>query len=277
MPIWLIPPMAEGVLQGGGSDQNKRLAALVERRYGIIMRCRHAAKVCQTLRNRVTARGGGNLCDYLEYLERGATHQDELHLIAQVTTNVTSFFREPHHFERLRSHVAQLPRDRAVRCWSAGCSSGQEPWSILTTVAPLIAPEMRRLMLVLGTDIDPDALEQARAATYPASDLQDVPRDRHSQFVTEADVMQPRAELRPLMRIRTLNLTEPFPFEARFDVIFCRNTLIYFGAEQRQDVVRRLAARMHPGALLMLGHSETLHKPPAGLEPAGRTTYRRVA
>lgn len=260
-----------------GADQNTRLAVMVERKYGIIMRPRHAANVCQTLQNRAVAQGGGSLDDYLGYLDNGAAQDDEAHLIAQITTNVTSFFREPHHFERLRTHVAQLPPNRAVRCWSAGCSSGQEPWSALTTIAPLIAPEMRRLMLVLGTDIDPVALAQARAAIYPVSNLQDIPMDRRSQFVTSATTIEPRADLRPLMRIRTLNLTEPFPFKARFDVIFCRNTLIYFGAEQRADVVRRLAARMHPGALLMLGHSETLHKPPAGLEPAGRTAYRRVA
>ncbi|SOH92754.1 chemotaxis protein methyltransferase CheR [Monaibacterium marinum] len=261
----------------GGDGLGAQLAMMVERKYGIIMRSRHAKNVCQTLQNRAVAKGCGSLSSYLDYLDSGAAQEDEAHLIAQVTTNVTSFFREPHHFERLRAHVAQLPTDRAVRCWSAGCSTGQEPWSALTTIAPMIAPEMRRLMLVLGTDIDPVALAQARAAIYPVAGMQDIPLDRRAQFMTNATTMEPRADLRPLMRIRTLNLTEPFPFKARFDVIFCRNTLIYFGPEQRADVVRRLAARMHPGALLMLGHSETLHKPPAGLEPAGRTAYRRMA
>lgn len=253
----------------------QRISALVSRRFGIIMRARHAAKVCAALHDRA-ARQGQDLIHYIVELEAGGSREDKDHLIAQVTTNVTAFYREPHHFDSLRRHVMDLPKKRAVRCWSAGCSTGEEPWSALTTIAPLLNDEKRDLLLVLGTDIDAAALEKARTGLYPLKALDEIPLSARMHFEVSGENVMPHRNLRPLMRIRTLNLIEPFPFKAQFDAIFCRNTLIYFAPDQRQDVVRRLTARLRPGGLLMLGHSETLHHLPDGLEPAGLTTYRRV-
>ena len=254
-----------------------RLADLVLRRYGIVMRDRHTEKVCRALRDRITRRGDLDISTYIDALDHGHSHEDDVHLISQVTTNVTAFYREAHHFENLRRHIGSLPRDRAVRCWSAGCSTGEEPWSLLSTIAPVLDDARRQHLLVLGTDIDAPSLTKARTAIYPRAALDDIPQVYRSQFEVGTETVQPREDLRPLMRIRALNLVNPFPFEARFDVIFCRNTLIYFEPEQREDVVSRLTARMRLGGLLMLGHSETLHNLPMGLEPVGLTTYQRVA
>ena len=258
----------------GDGDDRARLAALVARRFGIVLRDRHAASVCEALRSRAGEEGLAAYLDRLAAVEGG----DELaFLVGQVATNVTAFFREPHHFEILRGHVRRDLVADAPRFWSAGCATGEEAWSLAASVAPLLTPERRARMLVLATDIDRDALAAARRGRYAVDPWTQLCAAAPGQFRIVDDRIEPVADLRPLVRVRELNLVDPFPFQARFDAIFCRNTLIYFAHETRDEVLARLVARLRHGGLLMLGHSETLLSPLRGLEPAGQTAYRRVA
>ena len=203
-----------------------------------------------------------------------------------MTTNHTFFYREAHHFEHFESQVRpgmlrRLESGEAVRLWSAGCSSGEETWSLVMT---LLGGDQRagraiakRDVRVLASDLAPHALAKATAATYPAQDLDAVPADLVRQWTkTSGETATITDEARAIVRFRQLNLLETWPMKVRFDVIFCRNVMIYFDTETKERLVSRFAEALVPGGTLYIGHSERVTGPATRmLQPAGPTIYRR--
>lgn len=267
----------------------QRVAAVVRAVAGISLSEGKIALVEARLTKRLRALGLTGYRDYCALIEgdheAGRAEREEL--ITAITTNVTQFFREPHHFEILRSRVLPPLIDRAerggrVRIWSAGCSTGQEPYSIALTILGL-APDIGRWDLrILATDLDRAVLATAKRGVYPAASLEAVPaalRRPHFEPVRAGGEMAsaigpaPRA----LVRFRKLNLTHDWPMRGGFDVIFCRNVVIYFDAENEAAIWRRLAGRLPEGGWLFVGHSErvnTLALPM--LASDGVTTYRKI-
>lgn len=267
----------------------QRVAAVVRAVAGISLSEGKIALVEARLTKRLRALGLTGYRDYCALIEgdheAGRAEREEL--ITAITTNVTQFFREPHHFEILRSRVLPPLIDRAerggrVRIWSAGCSTGQEPYSIALTILGL-APDIGRWDLrILATDLDRAVLATAKRGVYPAASLDAVPaalRRPHFEPVRAGGEMAsaigpaPRA----LVRFRKLNLTHDWPMRGGFDVIFCRNVVIYFDAENEAAIWRRLAGRLPEGGWLFVGHSErvnTLALPM--LASDGVTTYRKI-
>lgn len=267
----------------------QRVAAVVRAVAGISLSEGKIALVEARLTKRLRALGLTGYRDYCALIEgdheAGRAEREEL--ITAITTNVTQFFREPHHFEILRSRVLPPLIDRAerggrVRIWSAGCSTGQEPYSIALTILGL-APDIGRWDLrILATDLDRAVLATAKRGVYPATSLEAVPaalRRPHFEPVRAGGEMAsaigpaPRA----LVRFRKLNLTHDWPMRGGFDVIFCRNVVIYFDAENEAAIWRRLAGRLPEGGWLFVGHSErvnTLALPM--LASDGVTTYRKI-
>lgn len=256
-------------------DTVRRLSDVVAGSFGIQMRPRHAVEVHARLCRELAPMGG--IAPFLDCVahRRDADALDRL--AREVSTSVTALFREPHHFEALRAHAAGMGHMIAPRFWSAGCASGEEAWSIAATVAPLLPAAARARMLVLATDIDRTALAAGQVARYHPGLMPVAERHAPGGFELRDGALEPAPDLRPSVRFRRLNLVDPLPFAARFDAIFCRNTLIYFSPEMRRTVLGRLISRLREGGLLMLGHSETLLAPPPKLEPVGLTTYRRIA
>jgi chemotaxis protein methyltransferase CheR len=238
------------------------------------------------LSRRLRALGMESFRDYRDLLA-GPQGKEELGAFTNaVTTNLTSFFRENHHFEYLRQHVlAPMAeghgRQRRLRIWSAGCSSGEEPYSIAMTIAETL-PDWQKLDIrILATDLDTDVLARASSGIYAEDRVRGLGQRRISQFFEPVE--QPRgtayrfdAKLAGLISFRQLNLMHALPMRGPLDVIFCRNVIIYFDKDTQRGLFARLAPLQSPDALLFLGHSETLFKVSDAWQLIGKTVYRRA-
>ncbi|MBS0332546.1 MAG: protein-glutamate O-methyltransferase CheR [Proteobacteria bacterium] len=212
----------------------------------------------------------------------GAEERDAL--LTALTTNVTRFFREPHHFDHLRDNVIApaadtLRRGGRMRLWSAACSSGQEPYSMALTILSVL-PEAADLDIkILATDIDEAILRQAAAGAYNAEQVAPVPREMRSRFERTGDAANPwrvSRAVRDLVTFRRLNLIEPWPVHGPFDAIFCRNVVIYFDEATQERVWARFAPLLAPDGRLYIGHSERVSESVRRLVTDGQTVYRRV-
>jgi chemotaxis protein methyltransferase CheR len=222
--------------------------------------------------------------DYRDYL---AANSAELEgFINAISTNLTKFFREPHHFEHLREHViagfaeggVQKPGAR-LRIWSAGCSTGEEPYTIAAVLKRELPHVHRYDVRILATDIDTDVLAKGERGEYPQAALEDVPRNYREYFQLGGGKPGSIAmgdDLRALIAFRRLNLMESWPFSGKFDAVFCRNVMIYFDGATKSALIDRYTEQLHVGGFLYIGHSESLIGSHPKLDLVGRTTYRRI-
>jgi chemotaxis protein methyltransferase CheR len=213
-----------------------------------------------------------------------ADSQEQVRMCNAITTNLTAFFREPHHFEHLRDQVLPTFREQAgerrLRIWSAGCSSGEEPYSIAMTVLEIMPEAFKWNVRVLATDLDSDVLSIAATGEYPEERVKGLSDGRLRRFFMEhkergASRFVVRPEVRALVTFKQLNLMKPLPMSGPLNVIFCRNTVIYFDKDTQRDLFARIAPLQRPGDLLYLGHSESLLSVSTDYESIGRTTYLR--
>jgi chemotaxis protein methyltransferase CheR len=228
------------------------------------------------------------LATFREYREYLAANSRELEsFINSLSTNHTKFFRESHHFDHLRSQVATpfahaKGGGRKLRIWSAGCSSGEEPYTIAVVLKKEIHDAERQDVRILATDIDTDVLARAARGVYAASAVDEVPAPYRSYFGAHeegetADQVFVDHDVQKLIAFRQLNLLQPWPFKGFFDTIFCRNVMIYFDGPTKSKLVERFTQQVKLGGWLYIGHSESLIGSHPGLELVGRTIYRRVA
>jgi len=203
-----------------------------------------------------------------------------------ITTNLTSFFRESHHFDYVRDQIlsprlADPRASRKVRIWCAGCSSGEEPYSLAMTIRETIADVGRWDIRILATDLDSDVLAKGQRGLYLADRVREMAPGRLSRFFREtthngAVAFAVAPELSELISFKQLNLMTPFPMKGPLDAIFCRNVVIYFDKDTQRDLFGRMARLQEPGATLFLGHSESLFKVSTDYSLIGKTIYRRV-
>jgi chemotaxis protein methyltransferase CheR len=228
-----------------------------------------------------------NLTSYEAYCDhiRESGPEELVGLINALTTNVTSFYRENHHFEALASYM--LPeafqrnrQSRRIRIWSAGCSSGEEPYCIAMICRELMPPGQKWDLKILATDIDSEMVATAQRGIYSLDRLATVPEERLRRHFLKgtgehAGTAKVHPEVAQLVTFRTLNLMNPWPMSGQFDVVFCRNVMIYFDQPTRERLVSRFADIIVPDGYLCLGHSESIH----GAGPfrlVGKTIYRRT-
>ena len=266
------------------NDDFEQVRVLVYRHAGIHLSESKSNLVYGRLSRRLRSLQLQSFRDYLNYLQE---HEDcELtEFLNCITTNLTSFFRENHHFEALRDRI--LPElmsvgrvERRLRIWSAGCSTGEEPYSlamVLREVLPDMAGWNARL---LATDLDTRVLEIARAGEYDAERVLKVSPERLQRFFqcgTGANRGKVRvgSELRQLITFKQLNLMDAWPMRGPFDVIFCRNVVIYFDLATQSRLFDRFASILSDDGYLFVGHSETLQKVTNRFELAGQTLYRK--
>lgn len=219
---------------------------------------------------------------YLEMVARDTTGRELAKLVDSLTTNKTSFFREPKHFELLRQRVLpELYRaPRPLRVWSAGCSSGEEPYSLAMTVYDELGDGAR--VRILATDISARMLARARQATYPEDALAEVPsgmRQLHFRCVSAAP---PRSyvvseRLRGMVRFAQLNLMSSWPMRDPFQLICCRNVMIYFDKQTQQKLVERFWSMLEPGGYFFGGHAESFAALEHSFEYVQPAVYRRPA
>jgi chemotaxis protein methyltransferase CheR len=253
----------------------ERARRLLKERAGIELASNRQSLVVARLLRRLKGLGLDSFNEYFDLVERDPEEAGQF--VSALTTNVTSFFRERHHFELLASIAAETARAEPLSIWSAACSTGQEPWSIAMT---LQASPPRTSWKLLATDIDAEVLGKAREGVYSAEEVASIPVNvREAAFSPDQSgaFFRVRNSLRANTYFAQLNLLDPWPMKKPFDVVLCRNVLIYFSPETRADIVRRLANQLRVGGVLMLGHSEAALGAIPTLSPIGKTAFRRVA
>lgn len=263
------------------AEDFRTIAATLHAAAGIALPDSKATLVYSRLAKRLRALGLESFRDYCA-LVTGADGLDERQqMIVALTTNVTRFFREPHHFEHLKEQLlppllANARRGGAVRIWSAGCSNGQEPYSIALTILSLMPDAPDYDIKILATDIDIQMLAEARAGLYSSQVIAPVPGEMRARwFEREGDNWRASEPLRRLITFNELNLIGDWPMRRQFQAIFCRNVVIYFEEETQSKVFNRFMPLMSPDARLYIGHSERVCGPAADrLETDGVTTYR---
>jgi len=267
-----------------GEADFRAVAAIVQSSAGIVLPSGKAMLVYSRLAPLVRETGCGTFANYVSRMRENEA--EKARAVAALTTNHTFFYREAHHFDHFEREVRpvllrRIGAGQPVRLWSAGCSSGEETWSLVMALLGPERTEGRRIaradVRVLASDIAPHALKKGMAATYPAKDLEPVPTDlRQLWCAQEADMATLGPEARAIVRFRSLNLQGDWPMRGKFDVIFCRNVMIYFDNLTKERLVERFAGALRPGGYLYIGHSERVTGPASQqLQPVGPTIYRR--
>jgi chemotaxis protein methyltransferase CheR len=266
-------------------DDFQRIRRLVRARLGIALAQSKRELVYGRLSRRLRALKLHDFSAYLQRIESGDAEEMQ-HFCNAITTHLTSFFRERHHFEFLAQQLLPaLERSNAstrrIRIWSAGCSTGEEPYTIAVVLRREIPDVARQDVRILATDIDTDVLAKASRGEYPVESLENIPDPycRYFQKSEDADAanITVEREVRSLISFRQLNLLEPWPFKGPFDAIFCRNVMIYFDGPTKARLIERFTKMVRPGGWLYIGHSESLLGAHPGLHLEGRTIYRRDA
>jgi len=261
-----------------------RLASYIYDYSGIKMPENKKTMLEGRLRRRLRATGIDTLDAYCESLFDGGLMVDEaLHLINAVTTNKTDFFREPAHFDYLRATILpdlEQRGIRSIRCWSAACSTGPEPYTVAMVLDDFVSTN-EMTYGILATDLDTDVLETARRGIYPADLVEPVPASLQRKYVmvprdaNRADVrMSP--DLRSAIGFARLNLmNDHYPVGDAMHLIFCRNVLIYFDKPTQKKVVSQLIDCLEPGGHMFLGHSESIAGFDLPLQQVANTVFRR--
>jgi len=260
------------------------IVRLVYEKSGITLHAGKRALVSARLQKRLRQTGVETLHDYVRLVQSDASGDELTAMLDAITTNHTSFFREPQHFEYLEKVVLPPLRDRSgvmpILGWSAACATGEEPYSIALTAARVFGDAAGRRVRLLASDISTRAVERASAGVYRADRLADLPRHLVLKYFqkasgAQAGLLQVSAPVRQLIEFRRLNLLQPAPPGPPFDFIFCRNVMIYFDRAAQQRVIDTLERRLARGGHLFVSHSEGLNGLRHGLTWVAPAVYRR--
>jgi chemotaxis protein methyltransferase CheR len=261
------------------------LRRLVRELAGITLADSKRELVYGRVSRRLRALNMSSFADYRALLASEAGRAEIGEFINAVTTNLTAFFRENHHFEYLRDsflkpRAADPSAPRRIRLWCAAASTGEEPYSIAMTVAEAIPDWERWDIKILATDLDTNCLQQCEAGSYREDRVRTLPRLLLDKYFTRSGQGQDvrynvKAQLKKMITFRQLNLVQPFPMRGPLDVIFCRNVIIYFDKETQRALFSRVAPLQRPGDVLILGHSESLLKVSDAWTLMGKTIYRK--
>jgi chemotaxis protein methyltransferase CheR len=248
-----------------GADQFTIISQMVYRICGITLQPGKENLVKARLIKRLYVLGLDNFEDYLAYIEGDSSGKELTIMIDVLTTNKTSFFREPQHFTYLQQQIASGNRQTRnhVRFWSAGCSSGEEPYSLAIVLREAIPDIDRQDIRILATDISTRILATARQAVYEQDMLSDVPEhllQKYFRLIRQAPspAYQVTDKVRTMVQFARLNLMQDWPMRGPFEAIFCRNVMIYFDKPTQEWLVQRFWKLLQPGGHLFIGHSESL-------------------
>ena len=234
------------------------------------------------LSKRVRTLGLSDFHEYCRYLQE-QPDEEFTPFINAITTNLTSFFREGHHFDLLAKEVIPELLDknaasRRLRIWSAGCSTGEEPYSLAMTVLENVPGHWN--VKILATDLDTNVLNTAASGIYTQLGINDIPRARLKRFFKRGkgrqhDKVKVNQEVRQLIQFRQLNLMTEWPMKGQFDFIFCRNVLIYFDNATKTKLAGRYSEQLRENGWLFIGNSESLHTLDTPFNLVGKTVYQK--
>ncbi|MFC7368526.1 MULTISPECIES: CheR family methyltransferase [Vreelandella] len=253
-----------------------RIRELIYLRAGIVLAEHKREMVYSRLAKRLRHHGITRFTDYLSRLERQPDAKEWEAFTNALTTNLTAFFREAHHFPLLAEHIKQ--KQTPVTIWCSAASTGEEPYSIAMTLLETLGPKAAQAKVV-ATDIDTDALSKARAGIYPLEQVRKLDDSRVKRFFQKgtgghAGLARVRPEVSALVEFVPLNLLAPqWSVKGPFDAVFCRNIMIYFDKDTQAKILKRFAPLMKPDALLFAGHSENFSYISDAFKLRGQTVY----
>jgi chemotaxis protein methyltransferase CheR len=258
----------------------ERVRSLIYKRAGIALAESKQEMVYSRLARRLRATGITSFVTYLDELERGANDQEWEAFTNALTTNLTSFFREAHHFPILAEHVAKLKAKGAgqIEVWCSASSTGEEPYSIAITLCEAFGT-LTPPAQVIATDIDTNVLNTGAKGVYPIERVEKLAPERAKRFFLrgkgeQEGLVRVRPELQKMVTFKQLNLlSDDWPVSGPFDVIFCRNVMIYFDKPTQGKILSRFAPLMKPDGLLFAGHSENFLYVTDAFKLRGKTVY----
>lgn len=260
------------------------IAKLALAESGIVIAPEKSLMVFSRLKPRIKSLGLTSVEDYQKYVCSESGKAERPNLISALTTNVSSFFREPHHFETFVEQISKRTfsqNSAGARIWSAGSSNGQEPYSISETLNANLPQGTYEKSRVLATDIDTTVLQFAKTGIYDESMIDGVPSNKLERVFDKPSGpvgdrrYRVKDSLRDIVTFKKLNLLERWPMKNKFDFIFCRNVVIYFDGKTRDSLWPRFAEAIAPGGFFFLGHSERISEPQRyGFKLCGPTTYQ---
>ncbi len=265
----------------------RQIARHASQQYGLNIKIEKKGLIYARLARRIRTLG---LPDFKAYCDlatgpRAASEAEEL--LSALTTNVSSFYRERHHFDALKATVLPALREKmlsgaGIRIWSAGCSAGQEPYSIAATIKGCWPDLKSNAVTILGSDVDGRILEKAQAGTYRATEVASLKPDEKDLLFEPgtrgSDVVYVRPELKEMVRFERINLVDEWRHAAPFDIIFCRNVVIYFERSTQHKLWQRFRDSLAPQGHLFIGHSERLTGPAeAQFRSTGITSFEKLA
>ncbi len=258
----------------------ERIRKLIYDHAGIALAPVKFDMVYSRLARRLRANGDTTFAQYLARLERGDEKEWET-FVNSLTTNLTSFFREGHHFEILASHLQKTGNRGPLKVWCSAASTGEEPYSIAMTLVDVFN-SFTPPVSILASDLDTNVLAHAERGVYTADRVEKLPRERVQKFFLKGAGSQDgrvrvRPELQKLITWRRINLLEAnWPVQGPLDAIFCRNVMIYFDKPTQYKILKRMAPLLSENGLFFAGHSESLMHAADLLRPLGRTVYARA-
>jgi chemotaxis protein methyltransferase CheR len=261
----------------------EKISRLAYEHFGVDLRNGKQALVEARIGKKLRELGLKSFQHYFDYVTGDKSGEALAAMVDLLTTNHTSFFREPRHFDFMRDTIWPTLRTRPqIHLWSAACSSGEEPYTIAMTLLEHARQEALAKVKIRATDISTRMLDRGRSGTYPADRLKDVPYPvlQHNMLkgrTATGDSFRFKPEVRAMIAFEHLNLMRPLPPDYRCSVIFCRNIMIYFDQPTQQALVARLSQQLEDGGYLFIGHSESLNAIEHGLDYVCPATYRKPA
>lgn len=258
----------------------ERIRALIHAKAGIALATHKSEMAYSRLAKRLRALGQQRFADYLALFESRPEHPEWEHFVNALTTNLTAFFRESYHFPLLAAHAKA--RQKPLSIWCCAASTGEEPYSIAMTLVEALG-ERGRAARILATDIDTKALAEAEAGIYPLADVHKLTETQRKQFFlrgsgSRAGLARVEPTLRDMVEFRPMNLlARDWPVNGPFDVIFCRNLMIYFDHATQRAVLDRFAGLLKADGLLFAGHSENFSHITRAFTLRSHTVYERAS
>ena len=265
----------------------KRISELAYSNWGLHLSDKKTQLVSTRLAKFIRTSTFKDVGDYLDHMEQSATPAEMLELFDMLSTNVTSFFRESQHFDYLeREFYTPLARGnlttpgRRIRLWSAACSTGPEPYSMAIQALELLPDIDDWDFKILATDLANSAVDKAKKGVYPAEMVENLPKPMLSKYFEPVNVGGQRCfevcdRVRNLVSVAQLNLMEPWPMKGPFDVIFCRNVMIYFDQPTKAKLVKRMADLLRPGGIFAVGSAESINQLGSTLRTVQPSMYVR--
>lgn len=262
-----------------------RIRKFVAEYTGIVLTDAKKDMVYGRLSKRIRAQFEGSFDAFCHAVDEGDKAEQE-YLINAITTNLTAFFRENHHFEFLQNKLIpellrQKQQSRKIRLWSAGCSTGEEPYSLAMTLREAIPDIDGWDVKILATDLDANVVQHGQDGVYPRERISGLDESRQRRWFKlgkgeNLGLVKVKPELQQMIHFKRLNLLHDWPMKGPFDVIFCRNVVIYFDKQTQSELFERYANILTPGGYLFIGHSESLYKVSERFTALGHTVYRQL-